>query len=229
MMNNVSLSARKLYPKQSIPGELQDFELIFYGSQGMAAAKPASGKSFHGVLHKMTDEDMKALDKIEATVSRTEAKAKLYDGTIVDCTCYSNPPKEDPSGAGNTEDKPPTERYIDIMVEGARNHKVDENYIQGLLKMDSQPRTKVADFEKWERPADLPTWTMKEVEAGTGGDGQPMYSALNGVVVECLLPKDAPFYGPTQNLFAGKHMEIPCSTTWYEPKYGLPDSIDKFT
>jgi len=53
------------------------------------------------------------------------------------------------------------------MVEGARNHKVDENYIQGLLKMDSQPRTKVADFEKWERPADLPTWTMKEVEAGT--------------------------------------------------------------
>jgi hypothetical protein len=24
-------------------------------------------------------------------------------------------------------------------------------------------------------------------------------------------------------------MEIPCSTTWYEPKYGLPESIDKFT
>jgi len=43
-MNNVSLSARKLYPKQSIPGELQDFELIFYGSQGMAAAKPAGGR-----------------------------------------------------------------------------------------------------------------------------------------------------------------------------------------
>ena len=70
---------------------------------------------------------------------------------------------------------------------------------------------------------------MLEVEAGTGLEGKPMYSALNGVVMECLLPTDAPFYGPTQNLFAGKHMEIPCSTTWYEPKYGLPESIEKFT
>lgn len=81
----------------------------------MAAAKPAEGKSFHGVLHKMTDEEMIALDKIEATVSRTIAKAKMYDGTIVDCTCYSNPPKVDPSGA-TTEDMPPTERYVDIMI-----------------------------------------------------------------------------------------------------------------
>ena len=32
MMNLISLKARKLVPKKSIPGELQDFELIFYGS-----------------------------------------------------------------------------------------------------------------------------------------------------------------------------------------------------
>jgi hypothetical protein len=44
----------------------------------------------------MTDEDMVILDKIEATVSRTKGKAKLYDGTFVDCTVYSNPPKVDP-------------------------------------------------------------------------------------------------------------------------------------
>jgi hypothetical protein len=61
---------------------------------------------------------MIALDKIEATVSRIVGKAKLYDGTFIDCSCYSNPPKIDPSGAGS-EDKPPTERYVDIMIEGA--------------------------------------------------------------------------------------------------------------
>jgi hypothetical protein len=38
---------------------------------------------------------------------------------------------------------------------------------------------------------------MTEVEAGTGLDGKPMYCALNGAVLECLLPKDAQFYGPT--------------------------------
>ena len=77
MMNIVSLKARKLVPIKSIPGELQDFELIFYGSQGMAAAKPAQGKSFHGVLHRMTEQDMVVLDKIEATVSRIKGKAKF--------------------------------------------------------------------------------------------------------------------------------------------------------
>ena len=55
----------------------------------------------------MTDEDMVILDKIEATVSRTKGKAKLYNGTFVDCTVYSNPPKSDPAG-GASEDKPPT-------------------------------------------------------------------------------------------------------------------------
>jgi len=55
----------------------------------------------------MSDEDMVILDKIEATVSRTKGKAKLYDGTFVDCTVYSNPPKIDPAG-GASEDKPPT-------------------------------------------------------------------------------------------------------------------------
>lgn len=94
----------------------------------MAAAKPAPGNSFHGVLHRMTDEDMVALDKIEATVSRTVGKAKLYDGSFVDCTVYSNPPKEDATGAVS-EDKPPTERYIDIMIQGATMFGVNEEYI----------------------------------------------------------------------------------------------------
>ena len=82
----------------------------------------------------MTDDDMVILDKIEATVSRTKGKAKLYDGTFVDCTVYSNPPKVDPSGAV-TEDKPPTQRYVEIMIEGATMFGVDEKYIQKLQAM----------------------------------------------------------------------------------------------
>ena len=39
----------------------------------MSAAKPSPGKSFHGVLHLVTDADMVILDQIEATVSRTPA------------------------------------------------------------------------------------------------------------------------------------------------------------
>ena len=54
MMNKVSVNARKVYPTQSKPAEILDYELIFFGGGGMACALAAKGKSFHGVLHKCT-------------------------------------------------------------------------------------------------------------------------------------------------------------------------------
>ena len=63
---------------------------------------------------------MKVLDSIEVVYDRIPAKAKLYDGTIVDCTVYA-----DPSGImDRSMDKPPTERYIQIMTEGAKTYGV---------------------------------------------------------------------------------------------------------
>ena len=68
---------------------------------------------------------MAKLDKIEATYQRIPSKAKMYDGTVVECTVYG-----DPSGnIDRSDDKPPTERYIEIIVEGAKKHGVKEEYI----------------------------------------------------------------------------------------------------
>ncbi len=58
----------------------------------MASAKPEAGKSFHGVLHKCTAKEMEILDNIETIYERIPSKAKLYDGTLVDCTVYSEDP-----------------------------------------------------------------------------------------------------------------------------------------
>ena len=109
MMNKVSLNNREIFPIESKPAEIQDYELIFFGGSGMACAEPAPGKSFHGVLHKCSTKEMEVLDKIEGMYGRIPSKAKLYDGTIIDCTVYS-----DPTGKllTHTNDKPPTERYI---------------------------------------------------------------------------------------------------------------------
>ena len=73
---------------ESHPAECLDFELAF-GGYGMAVALPGEGKSFHGVLHKITETEMKALDEIERGYKRTSAKCKLIDGTILDSTLYS--------------------------------------------------------------------------------------------------------------------------------------------
>ena len=70
---------------------------------GMACALAGKGKSFHGVLHKCTNEEMKTLDSIEAGYDRIKALAKLYDGTMLDCTVYA-----DPTGKiDRSSDKPP--------------------------------------------------------------------------------------------------------------------------
>eukprot|EP00966_Prymnesium_polylepis_P245205 5672531-Prymnesium_polylepis.2 len=96
MMNNVSLNARGLFSLESKPAELQDHDIISYGPLGMAGAVPAPGKSFHGVLHKLTAEDMAKLDKIEMSVARRPGKARLYDRAFVDCSVYCDDPTTTP-------------------------------------------------------------------------------------------------------------------------------------
>ena len=60
---------------------------------------------------------MRILDDIEAVYQRIPSKAKLYDGTIIDCTVYAGDPN---AKIDHSNNKPPTERYIDIMIQGAQ-------------------------------------------------------------------------------------------------------------
>ena len=88
--------------------------------EGMASAEVAEGKSFHGVLHLMSKEHMEILDKIEFAYFRSDAIAKLYNGEELTCTVYIADPEKNKELAGdNVVNNPPSERYIDIMTEGA--------------------------------------------------------------------------------------------------------------
>ena len=112
MMNKVSINNRDIYPEESKPAEILDFRLDFAGSSGMGLAVAEKGKSFHGVLHKVTLDEMKTLDSIESGYTRTKAKARLYDNSEVESSLYT-----DEKGIWIREnDMPPSERYIEIMV-----------------------------------------------------------------------------------------------------------------
>jgi hypothetical protein len=89
----------------------------------MACAEPKEGESFHGVVHKVSETQMKILDGIESIYGRVPSKAKLYDGTMMDCTVYSDPTGKI-ADLTNGVNKPPTERYIQIMSEGAASYGV---------------------------------------------------------------------------------------------------------
>ena len=141
------------------------------------------------------------------------------------CTVYS-----DPGGKiDRSNDKPPTERYIDIMIQGATQHGVKQAYIDFLANLENQPRKRPEEFQKFDIPDGIPTWTMQEVKKGDGNDGRPMYVALNGKVMEYIWGEEKPAsYYLIKNTWAGNHVELQMCKLLYEPKFGVPNKIEDF-
>merc|ERR1719161_2491064 len=130
MMNPVGLGGRQLTPLQSVGAELLDYELEFFGRGGMAAARPKKGGSLHGVLHRMTGPEMRRLDEMEGCpwggYDRIEGRVRLPCGEIVFGTVYClNDERRQVLAAEapeTLENHPPTERYLQIMIEGCRHY-----------------------------------------------------------------------------------------------------------
>ena len=74
---------------------------------------------------------MLKLDETEVGYVRVEAQAKLYDGSMVTCTVYGGG-KNSAIDRDRSKDKPPTARYIDVMIEGAKHFGVSKEYIEKL-------------------------------------------------------------------------------------------------
>ena len=79
---------------------------------------------------------MKVLDGIESGYIRTPAQAKLYDGTIVDCKVYSQTAEFLNNAEKRANDKPPMERYIDLMYDGAKHYGVKQEYLDYLMTLE---------------------------------------------------------------------------------------------
>jgi hypothetical protein len=229
MMNPISMKARGICPKYSKPGEILDHEFRFFGPQGMAEAIPCQGKSFHGVLHCITQADVDELNKIEVTYDFSPCSVKLYDGQILS-NCYVYVLNAEKRGMiACMTSYPPSERYLEILIEGCRYYGVAESYIDFLSQHPKIPRKLPSEYRSLDIPAGLSCWTMEQVAEGIGVDGKPLYMALNGKVIE-YVGKAADFFLSKIYLeTAGKHLEIAVSMRAYEPKYGFFERIEDFT
>ena len=83
---------------------------------------------------------------------------------------------------------PPPQRYVEIMIAGARHFGVNEDYIKKLETIPSKPRKVPADFLTFKVPDDVPNWTMDDVVKGDGLEGRPAYTHLNGKVLQEMGP-----------------------------------------
>lgn len=134
-------------PGHSVVGlaELRDHRLVFplhshTWAGGVASVHAAHGPSVWGMLFELTDSDLAALDHYEGyrgpddqhnVYDRTPTYVELTrpdDGSIprrVRAFCYF----ARPSNPG-----PPSRRYLDAILDGARHHRLPEEYIAALAR-----------------------------------------------------------------------------------------------
>ena len=230
MMNKVAISLRNLSPLESHPAEILDHRIDFNGLGGYAEAVPKLGASFHGVLHKMTSKDMKALDRLEGGYQRIPATVRLYNNTLLPyCSVYSRASIL----AGTPNVFRPSERYMSLLIQGCEQHNVKKSYIDYLRSIPSTPYRCPSEYKTIPIPPNLPTWTEAKLLSGDGKFLNPAYFALNGKVFEYTARRFYFFNRQKKRMrrfflkaVAGKHLELVLSRLLYDPRFPPLENMD---
>lgn len=69
---------------------------------------------------------MKVIDQVEAPLKRDKGKVRLYTGQEIDVVVYK---RDADTQRGTDVDSDPNERYLDIIIEGCRLHKVNPSHM----------------------------------------------------------------------------------------------------
>ena len=168
-------------------------------------------RSVHGVVWLCDEADMAKLDAIESSYDRVAARARLYDGVEVDCTVYKynevrlaeyNSKKKKKEKEEEEEgDGLPSERYLEIMIEGCRHHNVSPSYVEWLRAHGKIARR---DEKLWASYPDAPagvTMSMEELATYDGKGGARLCYGFNGKV--CEVPDGCPVH-PMHGIAGGE-------------------------
>jgi hypothetical protein len=158
---------------------------------GMAEIFEMPDGEFHAVLHKMSEEDMQALDKMERGYIRKNMDCYLYDGTHVVATGY----QFDRSKLTVDAARPPSERYVDLMVQGMVFHGCDLAAIEEMKNTpDQTPRRKPEEYQMIEVHPDCldEIFSWPDIHASDGLDNRPLRVVFNGKVMQFTQPSDVP-------------------------------------
>jgi len=234
MMLPKSYALRDFVPLESHPAELNDFRLGFFGPMGFAEAISSAGESLHGVIHKVTHAQMLELDKVEVGYIRQTGTARPYgidwgqtsdnqdDPKLVLVTVYCRP-----EGDNKEEDnRPPKQRYLEILIAGAKHYRVERKYVKFLENHPFQPRTSPEEFQNFGNPP--PDRHFTEIPQSTE---DRLYFALNRRVIEACYPPDHKHGNFLRHMLQkfGPHFEVGLSQLALDLKYDVVKDIKDCT
>ncbi|CAF1091008.1 unnamed protein product [Rotaria sordida] len=226
MINPISLYLRDLTPIISYPVICKDYKIVFRSPNGMADIEACLDAEFHGVVHLLTNEQMKHLDEIEFTYHRIKIKCIDYQGQYHTAYAYQmNIKGQLPSI--------PYERYLDIIVKGCEYYGVQSVYINRLK--DEQPvipRKKPANFQSFKDFLSDTYYSLDELQKHNGDDPSlPLWVSINGKILEYagLPPNDHPDYEVQQKFYTfvkqklgGREVTNIAAKGLYDPLYKIP-------
>lgn len=144
-MSTAQLAAGKgVIPAESLPAKLEGWKLVFnlrailqvMGS--MANIVRQEGSVVHGMVHKLTQQQMKEIDQFEGEghiYHRIPATVTTYDGRKIEASVYEVPPTSKWAGT----DGRPALRYKNILLNGAKTANLDPDYIAFLESVEHSP------------------------------------------------------------------------------------------
>eukprot|EP00090_Calanus_glacialis_P006347 TRINITY_DN14957_c0_g1_i1.p1 TRINITY_DN14957_c0_g1~~TRINITY_DN14957_c0_g1_i1.p1 ORF type:complete len:288 (+),score=82.83 TRINITY_DN14957_c0_g1_i1:23-865(+) len=235
MMNKTSINMRGIFPQESRAACLKGYELFFGMANGFAAAKPKQGGELHGVVHRISKKELAILDKIEVWYIRDLVEVVPYYGEnkqpAVKAFVYVFDPAKVEKNPSQFAANPPKERYMDILLEGAKYFGLENTFIENnLSSVEFVARKELKDLRVFDPPEEaLPEWTVGEMQEKDRANEDIVFLALktkvirfdlNGVTEHTpILKRDR----GTQwaHLIASKYM--------YDPKFGVPAKVEDMT
>ena len=226
MINPISLYLRDLIPMLSYPATCIDHNVIYRGEMGMADLEACPSKTFDGVVHLLTKEQVGRLDEIEALYHRIPVTCRNYQNQSQVAYAYQMKHNNQPVGF-------PQERYLDIIIKGCEYYQVRPKYIARVrAEQPVIPRAALAEFHSFtDIPADA-FYSLEDLQRHSGDDPSlPIWISINGKIIEYvgLPPVDHPdheaqkrFIAFTRRSFAGREVSGTMAKTLYEPLYKLP-------
>ncbi|KAL4430342.1 hypothetical protein ABPG77_002148 [Micractinium sp. CCAP 211/92] len=150
-MSPTTLAKRGVRPLTSQPALLADAgmqlsfshrggyaTLLHLGAGGPPVPGPAAGPAWrqpHGVLHTLTPADLQKLAAREVGYRQVRIPARTYDGRAVpDALAFVSSPL-----LHLYQPVAPPRRYLDLLLEGARHHGLDADYVAWLEGLEAAP------------------------------------------------------------------------------------------
>lgn len=199
-INLVSLKAKGVMPLRSCRALLKGWELTFNVKHwfrhegGMGNIRPREGHLVEGVMHQCQDEHLAILDAVEAYgigYDRIEVEVESQ-GKRFKALAYVGLPEY------LDDNCKPTERYMNIMIKGAREAALSESYIYNL---NSQSLFDPGDYPLFVPPhGDVSEFTSQTLASF------PTCTALAGYVFEMANARRE--LRCLHQLFGGKDMTL---------------------